>query len=480
MPPIAPLPPISTWRSLISRSVLSQSPDSLVRNLPNRILLASPTLCDSFVSSLQLRPDEIILDTFAGPGQLSRSLLYPKQGHLPKKVVVIEPSRPVLAAGFGLKTKAIPTSEWATMTQFEIPPTEVYEIEEESRLLLSPSSPYRWNVISDIMRNELLKPFLPKIPKWEEEMPTITLVGQMPCSLVGEQLMSQWIGTVVGGNKKPWIWEWGRVRMAILLSPSLYDRIMAQPGEKSYCKLSVMSQALFHLTPLPPYHHNSNPDKRARSSIRSNPKSGSKSQLNDPAEHSTKSSPLPQSSDTVISSGSSISSDSSTSFDSSTSSTAFDSSDLPNLRPPIPPITPTLISDFYPRPFRKGINIDDPLPRPLLLGIQFEPRISSPVLPNQKDTWDFVLRKGFVLPNRPLKSVLKTFGFGAESLIGKVEGVNNGYKGLPTSGETLISNLKVDEWARVVDVFHKWPFKLEHLVLDAGSSDDSSRELGQI
>ena len=60
--------------------------------------------------------------------------------------------------------------------------------------------------------------------KWDAEEPPITVVVTIPDSVIGEQMLAQWIGSVVGATDgRHWIWQYGRVRLAVLCGKGLYD-----------------------------------------------------------------------------------------------------------------------------------------------------------------------------------------------------------------------------------------------------------------
>lgn len=140
-------------------------------------------------------------------------------------------------------------------------------------------------------------------------------------------------------------------------------------------------------------------------------------------------------------------------------------------------------------------HTDVPLPRPIMLGILLEPRLDSPINADNKDEWDFVLRRCFVTEAQPLRHALKNLAFGGEGLKEKIESEGTRFAGIPVSCDKMVRDLEVDEWARVVDVFKKWAFKpvvscggdadcgiglidSQSLILDVKAEQDS-RQFGQ-
>lgn len=439
--------------------------------------------------ALKIREGEVVIEAFPGPGQLTRSLLYggndisasdgegaesgkgEKRFPEPKLVVSVEPSPDLLVTGLGMRPEDRPKSIPA---RFESEDYSVYESQvvktDEPRLLVSPSTPYRWPTLPQMLSHELVTPHLPVYGTditastetttpdselgttrrpWRAPVPHITVVSQMPDSVAGDQLVSQWVGSCVGTkeDQKSWIWRWGRVRLALLVSKTQYDvrpvsfhigaihipvrgeaveadtvqRLMAGPREKIFCKLSVMTRALFHITPLPPYHHVYNVDKSSR--------------------RTESSAIIPR-----------------------TGSGAISKSKINNsIQPPPDPHQPTTTypDDFFPIPIGYATHTDIALPRPFLLGVLLEPRLDSPVNMENKDEWDYVLRKCFVTEAQTIRSSLKNLAFGAEILMDRIssEDPNSRYAGRPVSPDRVVRDLEVEEWTRVVDCFDKWAFK---------------------
>lgn len=106
----------------------------------------------------------------------------------------------------------------------------------DPRLLMSHSTAYRWPVLPRILSHPLITPHLPVYDDtkttaeertrrpWTADPPPITLVAHIPDAVNGEQMTSQWVGSAVGSaNERNWIWQWGRIRMALILGKGLYD-----------------------------------------------------------------------------------------------------------------------------------------------------------------------------------------------------------------------------------------------------------------
>jgi hypothetical protein len=286
-PLLPPLPPPSTWSTYFPRKLLPLSRTEPAIVLRGRSLLASKQLCDEFVRELKIRPGEVIIEANAGPGQLTRSLLeggntidederwdawenspdrdgdnswpmwdtppkgkgragIPGEGKTeyprPAAVVVTEPSLTLLERGFNYtstspknflhsdypgSTPPVPTS-YNTFQNLDHGVNEHAAVQQSPyhpSLLLSESSAYRWPTLPMLLNDPLVKPYLGKGKReWEDEPPNITVVATVPDHVGGEQLVAQWIGSAVGGSSgKQWLWQWGRVRLAILCGKGLYD-----------------------------------------------------------------------------------------------------------------------------------------------------------------------------------------------------------------------------------------------------------------
>lgn len=216
----------------------------------------------------------------------------------------------------------------------------------------------------------------------------------------------------------------------------------ALPGEMINTKLSIMTRALFDLTPLPPYHHVPNVDRASKFTegrpIRTSQYYANKWGGLDPSKPGTNQSAKLKA-DT-------------------------------NVGEVVHPWdhygrTATVQADFYPMLARRGqaaeVHNVAPLPRPRLLGLLLEPKKESYVRLEQKEAWDYVLRNCFVTPASPLRESMKNLGFNGEGLADKVADPSNKYRGQAVDPMKTVRDLDVAEWARMVDVFDRWPFRPE-------------------
>lgn len=190
---------------------------------------------------------------------------------IPRLVVGIEPSAALLNSGFntpaekgsyanaaagpsgagsalqarGLTSaqmKALVAAERGTQASassaepVEQPTLPVTPSPYDPRLLMSHSTAYRWPVLPRLLSHPLITPHLPVYDEtkttieertrrpWAADPPPITLVAHIPDAVNGEQMTSQWVGSAVGNaDERNWIWQWGRIRMALIIGKGLYD-----------------------------------------------------------------------------------------------------------------------------------------------------------------------------------------------------------------------------------------------------------------
>ena len=201
---------------------------------------------------------------------------------------------------------------------------------------------------------------------------------------------------------------------------------MAQPSEFSYCKATVFARALFDIKPLPPQHHVPNVDRGSRA-IEARPATSAQN---------------------------------TGTFEALQETYKSDSS----------PRDVTYPSDFYPPSMSKDRPVEsEPLPRPQALGLLLEPRIDTPITLETKMSWDFVLRCCFMTYAQPISIAMRSLGFGADKLVPKISMTDGSFKGSPVDPDKIVRDMDVDEWHRIVDVFHNWAFRpavsvIHHLV----------------
>lgn len=165
---------------------------------------------------------------------------------LPKAVVAVEPLVTHLSRGLGFDPDLAPASYWDynhAMTTEELAKlnamrgtTPVYPSILEKNLFLCPNTVFEWETIPRILDNPLVWKRLPVYDEskegveaakrpWEAPPPPLTVVATMPETVLGDQLIAQWVSSAVGepGEGRGWLWEFGRVRVAMLVPKGQYD-----------------------------------------------------------------------------------------------------------------------------------------------------------------------------------------------------------------------------------------------------------------
>ncbi|TXT04881.1 hypothetical protein VHUM_03964 [Vanrija humicola] len=522
---LPPLPSPAEWRTMIPRASAIETSAGM-RESVKRHYLTNPTIANQFVRHLGLRDNEVVIDAYASTGVMTRALLaggrdtttpkdwakvaaevgpigaqagktkrrnagqftFPpwnvdhavspklparKEGEkvrLPKLVVANDPAVNQLSRGLGFDPDWAPPNVWdfndpqdeERMKEFprrtaDRDMSQIYPSQLEDRLKFSILSPFLWETVPGILSSPEVWEKLPvyddtktgveatKRP-WLAQAPPITFVASVPDTTLGEQMVSQWITTVIGSDDygRSWLWQWGRVRMALMVTQSVYDRIMAQSGETIRGKLSVLAQALFHIRPLPPYHHVPDVDKSSR---RIYTDMDWRERTEGMARAVTR---------------------------------ASGSVAAP---PPTSEVTLTRREDWFPPAGHavdrtKKPGKDEFTDRPLLLGLELIPRTDPLVLPETRDSWEYVLRKLFVRESQPLSVVLPSLAFGAENLLDKIEALDSPYAGKAVPRTTIVRNLEIDEWHRIVDTFDKWAFRPENLIMDSRIDSEEGRNVG--
>jgi len=220
--------------------------------------------------------------------------------------------------------------------------------------------------------------------------------------------------------------------------------MMAKPKETVYSRLSVVSQSLFHIKPLPPFHHVPNVDKSSKR---------------------TEYSPLLVPNRTR---GQNLGKDKML-MDSLLDNPSASSSEASR--------TQVQWDDFFPRLTSAKVDRAAPLPRPPLLGLMLEPRQDPLLLLEQKGEWEYILRRCFVREAITLRDAMKTIAFGGEALLPKIGEDESRYRGCSVRGDAIIRDISPEGWARIVDVFSKWPFKppMKDILSDANIDMTISR-----
>ena len=192
---------------------------------------------------------------------------------------------------------------------------------------------------------------------------------------------------------------------------------MAQPGELMYSKVSVIAQALYDITPLPPRHHVPNVNKTGTAST---------------AEYKSASRQSSGRTQDLLA--------------------YYTGRDMPR--------DTTYEDDFYPKAGQGPSQASDRIiERPEVLGLLFEPKIEPVIKLADRETWDHVLRHLFIKQANRLEIAISALGFGSDKLLPKIASTDDEFAGEAVPGDTIVRDITIDQWVRIVDVFSKWQFK---------------------
>lgn len=260
---LPPLPNGRSWSKYFPRGELKNHQHG-DRPYRGRSFLTNRKLTDEFVRGLGIRKGEVILDGFGGIGNVTRSLLnggrakyglnldsnvteeskWPEWSkedineiesentndkseneenlNEPALVITSDPCFEILQRSLDMEEAQRPP--WSTDTDYT--KVDIYPSKHHPTLLLSNSSPYRWPTVPGILSHPLVQERI-KVSEEKfdtDEIPNLTVVCQVPNSELGEQMVSQWVGSVPGGdNTKYWLWKYGRVRLGLLVDQGMYD-----------------------------------------------------------------------------------------------------------------------------------------------------------------------------------------------------------------------------------------------------------------
>lgn len=165
---------------------------------------------------------------------------------VPKAVVAVEPLITQFSRGLGFDPDLAPASYWdynSAKTEAELKrlnelrgTTPVYPSILQKNLLLCPDTVFEWDTIPRILDNPIVWNKLPvydaskegaaaTMRPWDAPPPPLTVVSTMPETVLGDQLIAQWVSSAIGepGKERGWLWLWGRVRLAMLVPRTQYD-----------------------------------------------------------------------------------------------------------------------------------------------------------------------------------------------------------------------------------------------------------------
>ncbi|PAV18629.1 S-adenosyl-L-methionine-dependent methyltransferase [Pyrrhoderma noxium] len=215
---LPPLPPREEWKSLFPSS-----------QNQGRVFLQNEQTADRIAEGILTGPDgreyegepKVIIESFPGPGALTRSLTKLPPSKV-KKIIVLE-----------------------DVDRFRdyVKPLEEYD----SRVTVVPLSGYTWSTYPEIEALGLLKDVITR--EWADEIPNLHFVSHIPHTVLGDQLLAQ-LWRII--PERSWLFKYGRVPMSFILSELLHERVVAAPGVTKYNKLSVIASATSEIRDIVP------------------------------------------------------------------------------------------------------------------------------------------------------------------------------------------------------------------------------------
>ncbi|KAK9470290.1 S-adenosyl-L-methionine-dependent methyltransferase [Dipodascopsis tothii] len=215
-------------KAQITRLAAGKLPGSLAdwrKRVPrtySRLNIGDTQLATALASELSKQysysNDLTIIDGYPGVGLWSRTL---NQALQPKKHVCLEVFRSYY--------------QWL----------ETYnsDLIANGQMSLVPHDPFKWTSYLDIVKEGLVSP--PTVPL--NRVHDSLLFTMNLTSVQGDQLLGQFLGCI--GNRN-WIQKYGRVRMLLWVRPTLAQKVLAQVGDVSRNKTSVLASAYADVRPL--------------------------------------------------------------------------------------------------------------------------------------------------------------------------------------------------------------------------------------
>ncbi|KAG7091060.1 hypothetical protein E1B28_010117 [Marasmius oreades] len=200
------LPPVSQWRALF--------PPTL-KTTKKRVSIANPSTADKVANAFV--PDgvkgKVIIETFPGPGQLTRALLRLPKERIERLIVLEE-------------------DPWFL--------NYLESLEEvDPRLKVIPASGMNWESY-DIAGSQGLLDGVSEIG-WDAGVhPQLQHITHLPVNVHGEQLIAQYIRFIPDQH---WLFKYGRVPMSFLLNDHVWQRLVSRDLQLR-CKLTAVADAM--------------------------------------------------------------------------------------------------------------------------------------------------------------------------------------------------------------------------------------------
>jgi dimethyladenosine transferase 1 len=194
------LPPLPTIHDIIKLYRLSA-----IKQLSQNFLI-DERLTDKIIKSAGKICNSQILEVGPGPGAITRSIIK----KFPKELIVVEKDK-------RFKPNLNMLKDAVTLNNGNM------------------------NIIfNDIMNVDMKNLFNnPKVKKWEDIIPNIYLVGNLPFN-ISTVLIIKWLREI---SEKSGLWSNGRVQMTLTFQKEVAERLVAEVSQDQRCRLSVITQA---------------------------------------------------------------------------------------------------------------------------------------------------------------------------------------------------------------------------------------------
>ncbi|CAE6457579.1 unnamed protein product [Rhizoctonia solani] len=258
---------------------------------------------------------------------------------------------------------------------------------------------------------------------------TLSFVGHLPLGPVGEQLIAQLLRAI---PERSWLFKYGRMRMSWLLAQRMVERISSPPLRSARCKLTLIAEATADLTPAVPNEILEDYDKyfwpKSESMVGGKKKTPLPRQIGQPFVAVNID---PRAEGSILS---------------------RDEAKELQVRQVVTGATggaQGLVSDATP---------SDPFSEKRASKARvIKTEAVEPTTRVTLNKWDYVLRQLFILKSTPLEKAIQNLGPGASILLSKLTGPD-----IPESRKVdikaPINALSLQDFARIVEEFHKWPF----------------------
>lgn len=230
------LPAVQVWKKVFELPRSGGKFNS--QHAVNHYFLSNSATVERVVSCLKLDqgPPRVILEGYAGAGTVTQRLMrHPNV----EQVIALEDT----------------FSYWAWLRRLEDPPAHAGI--NGNKLTVFPFSAWEWNSYSDLERGGALDHALRNTtalpsrksqdtnstfesPDWKA-LPPLEVFLTIPNAVLGEQLVAQLIASV---GTRAWLFRYGRIKLHLLITESLADRMVNPPGTWQRSKISVMTDAV--------------------------------------------------------------------------------------------------------------------------------------------------------------------------------------------------------------------------------------------